>query len=375
MIVGDLALRSCPKRLYQAPDLPTTERDSTANFLFKMSVFKGVRTPILFISLLGFFINFVTAAPTSLNTSDLKITFESPHVSRIVRRQDGSSTLAASISKDFPDPCLLQSDKGRWLSFATSGNGNHIQVAVADDPHGEWKHLDQDALPGDGWTSGKNFWAPDVRMLGDKSYIMYFSGELPGGGHCIGAARSETDVGPYEMDPEPLVCPSDEGGAIDPAGFLDKKTGKRYIMYKVDGNALGGGAATPIRLQQVDAADGSTLIGDAITIMDRIVSEDGPLVEAPSLVSTPGGAYMLFFSSHMYTDSKYDVKYAVAESIEGPYVRGPGPLLQTPWLGLTGPGGGTSPEDGGVMAFHGWCGDGKGRRGKRCMYLLGYSIG
>ncbi|KAF5243214.1 hypothetical protein FAUST_2955 [Fusarium austroamericanum] len=287
----------------------------------------------------------------------------------ISKRSDNETNFMPRLDVNFPDPCLLQDQDGRWLSFATSGNGHHIQIAMADDPFGEWTHLEQDALPGDGWTSGRNFWAPDVRKLADNSYVMYFAGENPEGGHCIGVARSQNSTGPYEIDPEPFACPKDEGGAIDPAGFYDKTTNKRYVVYKVDGNALKGGAGTPIRLQEVSTEDGSTKIGEPVDIMNRIPAEDGPLVEAPNLVHTNDGKYLLFFSSHMYSNDAYDVKYAVAEQVEGPYVRGPAPFLKTPALGLKGPGGGTSAEDGGFLVFHAWC-----QERRRCMYAIGYDI-
>ncbi|KAM0223524.1 hypothetical protein ACHAQD_003163 [Fusarium lateritium] len=289
------------------------------------------------------------------------------HLSR--RAEDQPEIFLPRLEVNFPDPCLLQDRDGRWVSFATSGGGYHIQIAVADDPFGEWTHLQQDALPGNGWTSGRNYWAPDVRRLGDDSYIMYFSGENPEGGHCIGTARSKNSTGPYEMDPKPFACPQAEGGAIDPSGFIDESTNTRYVLYKVDGNALKNSSGTPIRLQRVSNDDGSTPIGEAVDILDRIASEDGPLVEAPNLVRTQEGKYLLFFSSHMYTDDAYDVKYAVADSIEGPYVRGQVPFLKTPALGLKGPGGGTSAEAGGFMVFHAWCGE-----GIRCMYTIGYGL-
>ncbi|KAH7166092.1 glycosyl hydrolase [Dactylonectria macrodidyma] len=307
-----------------------------------------------------------SSSPDS-SVSPIKITLNWP-TEGMGKRQDAA--LAPVIDQNFPDPAVLQDADGQWVSFSTSGGGYHIQVATADDPFGPWTVLDQDALPGDGWTSGSNFWAPDVRLLDDGTYIMYFSGQISGSGHCVGTARSDTSIGPYTIDmDEPLICPDAEGGAIDPAGFLDKVTGKRYIVYKVDGNRLGSSTPTPIRLQEVDADDGATLIGDPVTIMDHIESEDGPLVEAPNLVQLDDGRYLLFFSSHMYTDDAYDVKYAVADSIEGPYIRGAEPLLSTPDLGLKGPGGGTSSEDGGVLVFHAYC-----RSRVRCMYVIGYGI-
>ncbi|KAM0346065.1 hypothetical protein ACHAPU_005826 [Fusarium lateritium] len=315
-------------------------------------------------------LNTVSALPTKTPTPLIRPYLLAPEERHLSRRAEGEPDIfLPRLQVNFPDPCLLHDQDDRWVSFATSGGGYHIQIAVADDPFSEWTHLQQDALPGDGWTTGSNYWAPDVRKLGQDSYIMYFSGEHPDGGHCIGVARSQNSTGPYEMDPEPFACPQDEGGAIDPAGFRDESTDRRYVVYKVDGNALNKNAGTPIRLQEVSKDDGSTRIGEPVDIMDRIASEDGPLVEAPNLVRTQDGKYLLFFSSHMYTDNAYDVKYAVADRIEGPYVRGPVPFLKTPALGLKGPGGGTSAEDGAFMVFHAWCG-----KGVRCMYTIGYGV-
>jgi beta-xylosidase len=312
----------------------------------------------------------MTSSSSSSSTravAPIKLTLDWSKTHRQKRQDNG--TLAPVIDADFPDPGLLQDASGQWVAFATSGNGHDVQVATAEDPFGPWTLLDKEALPDKGWTSGKNYWAPDVRMLADGSYIMYFSGQLNSSStHCIGVARSDTSTGPYTIDgDEPLICPTAQGGAIDPSGFLDEATGKRYIVYKVDGNAAN--TDTPLKLQQVSATDGSTLIGDAVTIMDRIEAEDGPLVEAPNLVKLSDGRYLLFFSSHMYSDDAYDVKYAVADSIEGPYVRGAEALLSTPEMGLKGPGGGTSSEDPGVLVFHGYC-----REHVRCMYVIGYNI-
>ncbi|KAI5461253.1 glycosyl hydrolase [Mariannaea sp. PMI_226] len=299
--------------------------------------------------------------------SPIKITLDWSNAKRHKRQTNG--TLAPVIDADFPDPSILQDADGKWLTFATSGNGHHVQIATADEPFGPWTLLDQEALPDKGWTSGSNYWAPDVRLLHDGTYIMYFSGQLnSSSSHCIGVARSNTSAGPYTIEgDEPLICPLDQGGAIDPSGFFDEATGKRYIVYKVDGNAAN--TETPLKLQEVDASDGSTLIGDPVTIMNRIPDEDGPLVEAPDLVKLSDGRYLLFFSSHFYTDDAYDVKYAVADTIDGPYVRGAEPLLSTPQLGLKGPGGATSSEDASVLVFHSYC-----REKVRCMYVIGYGV-
>ena len=57
----------------------------------------------------------------------------------------------------------------------------------------------------------------------DGKFVLYYAADQNGNGgkHCIGAAVSDTAHGPYAPEPSPLSCNTDQGGAIDPAGFID----------------------------------------------------------------------------------------------------------------------------------------------------------
>lgn len=143
-----------------------------------------------------------------------------------------------------------------------------------------------------------------------------------------------------------------------------------YVVYKGDGNSVGSGGycgntklprkPVPILLQELES-DGITPIGEPTTILN-IIKSDGPLVEAPNIIRTQDGTYYLFFSSHCFTSLGYNIKYAHATSLKGPYTRVPRPLLQTGDFGLEAPGGATVSPDGTKMVFHANCG------GWRCMY-------
>lgn len=61
--------------------------------------------------------------------------------------------------------------------------------------------------------------------------------------HCIGAAVSSSIMGPYQPQPEPLACPFDKGGAIDPTFLADPLSNLSVVLYKEDGNAIGSGGA------------------------------------------------------------------------------------------------------------------------------------
>ncbi|KAH7910531.1 glycoside hydrolase family 43 protein [Hygrophoropsis aurantiaca] len=274
------------------------------------------------------------------------------------------ATLAAStvmgpvISSNFPDPAILQA-AGSTYAFATNNGNVNIQVATSPDNGTTWTLTDIDALPNVGsWATTGSTWAPDVIDRGDGVYVLYYAATSPSQKtHCVGAATSTNATGPYTPQPQPIACQTAGGGSIDPAGFQDLD-GTRYIVYKVDGSSLGGGGpcgnangayATPIMLQQMEE-DGLTPVGDPVQILNR-GPNDGPLIEAPALILHEG-TYVLFFSSNCYNTNLYDISYATASSISGPYTKAPSPLLVTGDDGLTAPGGATPRSDGTFMVFH-----------------------
>ena len=192
--------------------------------------------------------------------------------------------------------------------------------------------------------------------------------------HCVGAATSANIEGPYAPAANPLVCPLGQGGAIDASGFKDVD-GQHFVVYKVDGNALGKGGAcnnmvepimpTPIMLQKL-AADAVTPVGAPVQILDRDF-RDGPLVEAPSMARSRDGTYFLFFSSNCWDSTEYDVTWATAPALAGPYTKR-GPLYVHGTHGLQSPGGMDIDQDGTHMAFH------ANFRGSRQLYTTQVSL-
>lgn len=221
------------------------------------------------------------------------------------------------------------------------------------------------------WVDKKSprVWAPDVNMVNDGSFIMYYTAATKAHPHihCLGFATSRKVDGPYvDRAKEPWICPLKQGGAIDPAGYINKD-GTRWVVHKIDGNAIGHGGEcgntkkpivpTPILLQQVNGKDGHTKVGGPIEIL-RNIPADGPYVEAPALTFLDG-KYVLFFSPQCFAGPKYNVNYAVSNNIRGPYKRN-GPLFKTGGaLKLKAPGGLDISVNGDHAVFHG--DHGKGR--------------
>ena len=278
------------------------------------------------------------------------------------------SPIRQAIDANFADPAILLYN-GTWFAMATNNAAgilrqpqnqtsydyglSNVQLATSDN-FLNWtlQNATSDPLPLVGsWAKQglsadaphvplANVWAPSMlQRPSDGTFILFYSAgdNVTRSPHCVGAAISTTTspAGPYDAINATIACPIEQGGAIDPAGFIDvDKT--IYLAYKVDGNNVGHGGVcgntaspqvnTPIMLQKM-MDDGVTPNGDPTTILNR-TAEDGPLVEAPSLVRSHDGIYFLFFSSGCTRTPSYNVKYAWAHNITGPYTRARYPLLQ-----------------------------------------------
>jgi beta-xylosidase len=67
-----------------------------------------------------------------------------------------------AVGADFADPSIINVDN-TWYAFATSGRGNHVQVAVSQN-FDQWSTSAGDALPNlPTWVEpGTDIWGPDV---------------------------------------------------------------------------------------------------------------------------------------------------------------------------------------------------------------------
>jgi arabinan endo-1,5-alpha-L-arabinosidase len=273
---------------------------------------------------------------------------------------------APVLDENFPDPDVLQVGT-TWYAYATqkaSPNSN-VQVATSKDLK-TWQLLDTDPLPQlPAWATTGRTWAPDVSKAGN-GYVMYFAAHsMDPDVQCIGVARATSPTGPFtSVGSEPLVCPAAQGGAIDPASFVDAD-GTRYVVWKNDGNCCG--KDTWLQLQKT-SPDGLKLTGPPVKLVKQDQSWEGDLVEAPTLVRH-GSQYTLLYSANSYAGDKYVTGYATAGKLTGPYTKNPQPLLSTSTAGIIGPGGQDVVQGPGgtdYLAVHGWD-DGLS---KRRLYLL-----
>ncbi|MFI0410750.1 family 43 glycosylhydrolase [Actinomadura sp. 3N508] len=280
----------------------------------------------------------------------------------------GYSPVQPVIRTSFADPTVLKV-AGGYVAYGTNNSTATMPVATATSPTGPWK-----VLPGDGlarlpaWAMEGRTWAPEVVPPGggSGSYVLYFSARRKGGDEqCIGVATASSPAGPFiPREGAPLVCPLNLGGAIDPASYIETD-GTRYLLYKSDDRRTA--AIHLVRL----SPDGLTLAGPPKQIMARRADEP-VLVEAPDLVRR-GGRYVLFYASGWYFKPNYQTRYAVASSIEGPYLKAASPLQSTGGYGgrIAGPGSADvlADDSGDYLVFHGILGYHGGTTVTRGMYV------
>jgi GH43 family beta-xylosidase len=168
-------------------------------------------------------------------------------------------------------------------------------------------------------------------------------------------ATADAPEGPFEIvGKEMLVCPEDEGGAIDASTFLDED-GTRYLLWKNDGNCCG--LDTWLTIAPL-SEDGLSLAGEPTRLVKQDQPWEGNLVEAPTLVERDG-TYVLMYSANDFGSEAYAIGYATADAPTGPFTKADEPLFTTDASDgrYVGPGGQdvvTTPDGSDRLVFHSW---------------------
>ena len=261
---------------------------------------------------------------------------------------DGTPT----FDGDFADPDVLHHE-GTFYAYAT--NTMFMNVPVLSASPSQPSTLVGDALPElPAWSEPHHVWAPSVTPVGDTFVLHYTTRHSASGRQCISVAIATDPAGPFVDDSdEPLVCPLDQGGAIDPSVALDGEA--LWLLWKSDGNCCG--LPTIIYAQPL-TADGTGLAGDPVELIRNDLSWERDVVEGPSMIEVDG-IWHLFYSANRWDTADYAVGHAVCETVTGPCVKDP-----EPWLastdGTAGPGGlevielADRPND--LVVYHGWTG-------------------
>ena len=227
-----------------------------------------------------------------------------------------------------PDPGVLY-DSGQYVLACTSGDAANAYPLYTSPDLATWT-AHGFVFPAGHWPSWavSDFWAPEVHKVG-AHYVVYFSARSTAGHYSIGAASSNSPLGPFTDIGQPLIAEASMG-LID-ASEINAADGTPYVVWKEDGNAVG--LPTPIHSQAL-SSDGLSLQGSAATLITNDEAWEGAVTEAPFMVQH-AGTYYLFYSGNSYATTAYAVGVAEASSPLGPFTKLGSPVLATggAWAG------------------------------------------
>lgn len=258
------------------------------------------------------------------------------------------------IGRDCPDPGVVH-DGTQWVLTCTGGGGGGLYPLFSSPDLVAWTErgaiFPAGAEPA--WADS-HFWAPEIHEVDAGRFVAYFSARNRADGSlALGAATASSALGPFTDLGRPLVH-DPSPGVID-AHYFRASDGRRFLVWKVDGNAVG--RATPIRISELEP-DGVTLRGATSTILTNDRGWEGALVEGPWIVEE-GGSFYLFYSGNAYASASYAAGVARATSPLGPYEKAAAPIL-TSNAAWGGPGHGSivrGPRGEWVHVYHAWRGD------------------
>lgn len=302
---------------------------------------------------------------------------------------------ASGLNLSMPDPGVYLYS-GAFYEFST---GTGLQESKSSISAGPWStpvnELNTQSIPS--WIDySKGFWAPDMIRSTSGTFVVYFSAALAGipsgnpagndakpagGSRCIGTAEGSSPMGPFTIDPNPLVCFSQYGAADpmtnDPAnrvkgeGLVDASPAfvtisgaqELFLVYKTQGNP-GNGQTVTIRMVRLSDTDGTTVLGASHQLLSSATGSFSDTLEGPSLIQN--GSWFILFVAHGNWDScGYSTEWFKSQH-EWSWTNSGGTTLldQSNTGGLCGPGGAdvSTSEVAGQdrIFFHGWVADNGG---------------
>jgi beta-xylosidase len=156
-----------------------------------------------------------------------------------------------------------------------------------------------------------HLWAPDMVRAKGGWYLYYSVGPQNPTPSRIGVAVCEGPAGPCTDSGRPLITGGEGFEAIDPAIFVDPKSGTPYLY-------AGGSAGATLRAW--------VLRPDMVGLDREVKVETPPGFTEGAFMHSRNGVYYLSWSSGRWDTASYQVHYAMAPSPTGPWRRG-GPLL------------------------------------------------
>jgi len=269
------------------------------------------------------------------------------------RRPQGSRLSPPAAPGAFADPSVLPVPGG-YVAFATGGPDRQVKVRTSPDL-ARWEEGGDGLAALPGWARPGRTWSPAALRRGGGYVLWYATWHRASGRQALSVAVADRPTGPYlDASSGPAVLQEDQGGSIDPSPFVDAD-GQAYLVWKADANAVGRRAG--LYGAPLDGA-GTGLAGPPVHLLAHDRRWERPLIEAPCLLRTGPGRYLLLYSGGRWHTAGYAVGYAVASHPLGPWRK---VTRRAPWLHSdpvgSGPGGQeafTAHDGRRLLAYHAW---------------------
>lgn len=223
------------------------------------------------------------------------------------------------VPKDFPDPSVIRVGGTYWAAATGSKWAPFFPIMKSSDLV-KWEQSGEVFPKSPDWAAG-SFWAPELQEWKGKYYVYYVARQR-GGPLSVAVAVADQPQGPY-VDKGVIVA--QEEGSIDPVA-VDDEDGKRYLIWKDDGNSRG--HPTFLWAAKLDA-DGTRLAGPHTALFRNDAPWEGGVVEGPFVVRRAGWFYMFYSGSGCCGEGcKYAMGVARSRKLMGPWEKHPGnPIL------------------------------------------------
>lgn len=247
---------------------------------------------------------------------------------------------------------MMAADGKYWIYPTDTGRGDKL-FAWSSTDMAVWRKGEAPLLElkDIGWIDDDHarrhyLWAPDMIAANGSYYLYYSVGPQDPTPSRLGVAICETPAGPCADSGRPFVTGGKGFEAIDPAVFVDPKSGKRYLY-------AGGSNGATLRVW--------SLAPDMVTIEAEVKVDQPPRFTEGAFMHERNGTYYLSWSAGKWNMSTYQVHYAVSPSPTGPW-RYRGAILKSDRR-FKGPGHHSffeDPKDGRwYIVYHRW----EGKRG------------
>ena len=185
--------------------------------------------------------------------------------------------------RDAPDPFVL-ADGDRWALYSTQVGFLNVPVATSPDL-ATWS-APTDALPElPGWAEWGRTWAPGSwRDPAGSSSTSPPARQRPAGSASAPPPRRRPPARSPARQPSRWCASQSWAGRSTPIRS-STRTGRAYLLWKADGNAVGGAS---VLFAQRLGPDGLTLAGDAVPLLQNDAAWEAPLIENPALVRLDG---------------------------------------------------------------------------------------